>query len=52
MDAALNPKARPTARERCGDSFAAVLAQLRHGDDLPAPADAAEDPPPKAREST
>ena len=110
MDAALNPKARPTARERCasafssealriflgvvlggavllvviletcqvpagfgfalilavdwlydrpetmvnvaGDSFAAVLAQLRHGDDLPAPAEAAEDPPPKAREST
>jgi hypothetical protein len=37
MDAALNPKA---------------LAQLRHGDDLPAPAEAAEDPPPKAREST
>jgi len=35
-----------------GDSFAAVLAQLRHGDDLPAPAEAAEDPPPKAREST
>ncbi len=33
-----------------GDSFAAVLAQLRHGDDLPA--EAAEDPPPKAREST
>ena len=112
MDAALNPKARPTARERCasafssealriflgvvlggavgctvaalcpedrcagvgpsegcaataellafarpetmvnvaGDSFAAVLAQLKHGDDLPA--EAAEDPPPKAREST
>ena len=116
MDAALNPKARPTARERCasafssealriflvvptaapipsagavllvviletcqvpagfgfalilavdwlydrpetmvnvaGDSFAAVLAQLKHGDDLPPPAEAAEDPPPKAREST
>ena len=35
-----------------GDSFAAVLAQLKHGDDLPPPAEAAEDPPPKAREST
>ena len=35
---------------RRAHSFAAVLAQLKHGDDLPA--EAAEDPPPKAREST